>query len=58
MVKYRQDLIDEVKNSMMMFPEDIILTSANREEIHEIKSDYPFCLRNIMTRLGDMQVVT
>lgn len=43
---------------MMMFPEDIILTSANREEIHEIKSDYPFCLRNIMTRLGDIQVVT
>lgn len=45
-------------NDMVMFPEDIILTSANKEEIYEIRADYPFCLRNIMTREGNTQVVT
>ncbi len=35
-----------------MFPEDLILTSGNREEIFEMRPDYPFCIREVISRYG------
>ena len=43
---------------MVMFPEDIMLTSANKEKVYEMRSDYPYCLRNVMTREGNTQIAT
>ena len=43
---------------MVMFPEDIMLTSANKEKVYEMRADYPYCLRNVVTREGNTQVAT
>ena len=39
-----------------MFPEDLILTSGNREEIFEMRPDYPFCIRDVISRYGEKQL--
>lgn len=41
-----------------MFPEEVTLTTANREDVFDIEAEYPFCLREVITREGKNTVVT
>ena len=40
-----------------MVPEEIILTSGNKEEIFDICAEYPFCVRKVTTSWGKHLVV-
>ena len=39
-----------------MFPEDLIITDGNKEQIFEMQPDYPFCIREVTSRDGKTQV--
>lgn len=41
-----------------MVPEEVILTSGNKEEIFDIRAEYPFCIRRVTTTWGKRLVVT
>lgn len=40
-----------------MFPEDLVVTDTNKEDIFELKSDYPCCVREV-TASGKKQIIT
>ena len=40
-----------------MFPEDLIVTDTNKEDIFDLKSDYPCCIREV-TASGKKQIIT
>ena len=40
-----------------MFPEDLIVTDTNKEDIFDLKSDYPCCSREV-TASGKKQIIT
>lgn len=41
-----------------MYPEDLILTSGQKEQIFEMRAEYPFCLRRVTTHPGKKQVIS
>ena len=40
-----------------MFPEELIVTDTNKEDIFDLKSDYPCCIREV-TASGKKQIIT
>ena len=40
-----------------MFPEDLVVTDTNKEDIFDLKSDYPCCVREV-TASGKKQIIT
>ena len=41
-----------------MVPEDLIVTDTNKEDIFELKADYPCCVRDVTVQYGKRQVIT